>query len=196
MMRAIRYRYFARSEGASDDQPFSNAARAALTARSTSCSFACGDLGELLLGRRRDRVEPLARLRLDELAADEEAVALLELDDVARLGRGRVLPLGQRRDGGVRACARARPSVQREVVGGLVLRRSSACGSASARRSGATRRRSGRDPASSTRGRASRAGRRGTGPPASRCGCHRPASSRRPVRSPRRRRGSPRACRA
>ena len=41
MMRAIRKRYFARSDGASDDQPFSKAPRAALTARPTSCSFAC-----------------------------------------------------------------------------------------------------------------------------------------------------------
>ena len=41
MIRAIRKRYFARSEGASDDQPSSNAPRAAWTARSTSCSFAC-----------------------------------------------------------------------------------------------------------------------------------------------------------
>ena len=54
-------------------------------------------LGELLLARRRLRREPLRRLRLDELPADEEAVALLELDDVARLRSGRVVPLGQGR---------------------------------------------------------------------------------------------------
>ena len=41
MIRAIRKRYLARSEGASDDQPFSKAPRAACTARSTSCSLAC-----------------------------------------------------------------------------------------------------------------------------------------------------------
>ena len=40
-MRAIRKRYFARSDGASFDQPSSNAARAALTARPTSCVPAC-----------------------------------------------------------------------------------------------------------------------------------------------------------
>ena len=51
------------------------------------------DLEELLLARRGDRREPLARARLDLLAADEEAVALPDLDDVARLGGGRVLPV-------------------------------------------------------------------------------------------------------
>jgi hypothetical protein len=35
-MRAMRNRYFARSPGASPDQPFSKASRAACTARSTS----------------------------------------------------------------------------------------------------------------------------------------------------------------
>jgi len=38
MIRAIRKRYLARSEGASDDQPFSNAPRAAPTAAPTSAS--------------------------------------------------------------------------------------------------------------------------------------------------------------
>ena len=52
-----------------------------------------GDLGEVLLGRRRDRRKPLPRARRDLLAADEEAVALLERDDVARLGGRCVLPL-------------------------------------------------------------------------------------------------------
>ncbi len=36
----------------------------------------------------------LVRPRVDELTADEEAVALLELHDVARLGRGGVLEGG------------------------------------------------------------------------------------------------------
>ena len=39
-MRAIRKRYFARSAGASVDQPFSNASRAAPTAASTSSGVA------------------------------------------------------------------------------------------------------------------------------------------------------------
>ena len=39
-MRAIRKRYFARSDPGSADQPFSNASRAASTASSTSCSVA------------------------------------------------------------------------------------------------------------------------------------------------------------
>src|SRR5207249_3224719 len=51
-------------------------------------------LGERLLARRTDRREPLARARLDEVAADEEPVALLDRDDVARLRRGRVVPPG------------------------------------------------------------------------------------------------------
>ena len=40
-MRAIRKRYFARSEPGSADQPFSNAPRAACTAASTSSAPAC-----------------------------------------------------------------------------------------------------------------------------------------------------------
>ena len=56
-----------------------------------------GDLGEHLLGCRADRREVLARLRLDQLAADVEAVALLERDDVARLGCRRVVPAGGNR---------------------------------------------------------------------------------------------------
>ena len=48
------------------------------------------DLGERLLARRRDRRVRLARL--EPLAADEVAVALVDPDDVARLGRGRVVP--------------------------------------------------------------------------------------------------------
>jgi hypothetical protein len=39
-MRAIRKRYFARSEPGSSDQPFENAPRAAATARSTSSTVA------------------------------------------------------------------------------------------------------------------------------------------------------------
>ena len=57
------------------------------------------DLCEVLLGRRGDRREPLPRARRDLLAADEEAVALLERDDVPRLGGGRVLPLERRGNG-------------------------------------------------------------------------------------------------
>src|SRR5262249_55241635 len=54
------------------------------------------DLGERLLVRRVDR--RVALLRLDPLAADEQAVALPEPDDVARLRRRRVRPVG--RNGG------------------------------------------------------------------------------------------------
>ena len=110
-----RKRYFARSEGASADQPFSNASRAAPTARSTSSSPACATSASGSSVDGRDRREPLARPRLDPLAADEEPVALAELDDVARLGRGRVLPL-ERSQGGSRRASRPGPSVDREVV--------------------------------------------------------------------------------
>ena len=40
-MRAIRYRYFARSDAGAADQPFSKAARAAATAFPTSSGVAC-----------------------------------------------------------------------------------------------------------------------------------------------------------
>ena len=93
MSRAMRKRYFARSDGASADQPFSKASRAVLDREADVLLARLRDLEERLLGRRRDRREPLARPRLDLLAADEEPVPLADLDDVARLGRGRVLPL-------------------------------------------------------------------------------------------------------
>ena len=51
-----------------------------------------GDLGERLFGRRIERGEPLAAAWRDFLAANEQPVARLELDDVARFGRGCVLP--------------------------------------------------------------------------------------------------------
>src|SRR5437879_6385033 len=56
--------------------------------------FACrlADLGERLLGRRRDRCIRL--LRLQPLATDEVPVALAQRDDVARLGRRRIFPTG------------------------------------------------------------------------------------------------------
>src|SRR5205814_5399919 len=54
------------------------------------------DLGERLLARRVDRRVALLRERLDELAADEEAIVVGDLGDVLALGRGRVVP--RRRD--------------------------------------------------------------------------------------------------
>ena len=50
------------------------------------------DLRERLFRRRIDRREPLAAARRDFLAADEQPVARLELDDVAGLRRRRVFP--------------------------------------------------------------------------------------------------------
>ena len=66
--------------------------RAALTAASTSASVGPGDLGQRLLGRRVERRERRAVRGGDLLAADEQAVALRDGDDVARLGGRRVLP--------------------------------------------------------------------------------------------------------
>jgi hypothetical protein len=54
------------------------------------------DLEQRLLRRRRDRLEPLAGLRLDLLPTDEEPVAVAKLDDVPRLGRRGVFPLERR----------------------------------------------------------------------------------------------------
>jgi hypothetical protein len=56
-----------------------------------------GDLRERLLAGGVDGREVLARRGLDELAADEEAVAVLEGDDVARFRGGRVVPAGRHR---------------------------------------------------------------------------------------------------
>ena len=93
MMRAIRNRYFARSEGASFAQPSSKASSRGAHREIDVFRARQRDLEQRLLRRRRDRLEPLARSRLDLLAAHEEAVALADLDDVARLGRRSVLPL-------------------------------------------------------------------------------------------------------
>ena len=53
---------------------------------------ALGDVGDRLLGGRVDGREGGAVLRRHEAAADEQPVALLDRDDVARFGRRRVLP--------------------------------------------------------------------------------------------------------
>src|SRR6185437_12303222 len=50
------------------------------------------DLGEGLLGRRIDRAERLAARRRDLAAVDEQPVAFPEANDLATLGRRRVLP--------------------------------------------------------------------------------------------------------
>ena len=171
--------------------------RAASTASVDVLRPGLRDLGERLLGRGRDRRELRPRPRLDHLAADEEAVALLERDDVARLGRGRVLPRVGAATASLRVFSTARPSVDREVVAATGSARSAACGSASGRRSGATTRRSGsRSGVShsapsvswSTHEVLDRLLRRAD--PAGRLHADHAARSRR------RRRGSPRACRA
>ncbi len=93
MIRAMRKRYFARSAGASFAQPSSYARRAAVTARSTSSASAWATSKRLssVEGEIDSNHSPGVRLHL--LAADEEPVTLADLDDVARLGRRRVLPL-------------------------------------------------------------------------------------------------------
>ena len=68
------------------------------------------DLGELLFRGRIDRLELLLRVRLDELAADEEVVARRDLDVIGRLERRRVLPQ-YGRGGRLRACRRSRVSI-------------------------------------------------------------------------------------
>ena len=73
----MRKRYFARSDGASFAQPSSKAPRAARDREIDVLRAGERDLEQRLLGRGRDRLEPLARPRLDLLAADEEPVALL-----------------------------------------------------------------------------------------------------------------------
>ncbi len=63
-----------------------------------------GDLRERLLRRRVDGLEPSPALRLDELAADEQPVPILQVDDLRRLRRVRVLPQRLRLlQGGARA---------------------------------------------------------------------------------------------
>ena len=89
----MRKRYFARSDGASFAQPSSYAPRAAVTARSTSSApaWATSKSVSSVEGEIDSNHSPGPRLHL--LAADEEPVALADLDDVARLGRRRILPL-------------------------------------------------------------------------------------------------------
>ena len=64
---------------------------AALYAASTSARLASAISANAFFGGRIDRIEILARLRRDELAADEQLVARLDLR-VGGLGRGIVLP--------------------------------------------------------------------------------------------------------
>ncbi len=55
------------------------------------------DLRERLLAGGSDRLVVVTGARLDELAADEEAVTLLERDDLSGFGRARVVPFGRGR---------------------------------------------------------------------------------------------------
>ena len=95
----MRNRYFARSAPGSPDQPFSKR----LASRTYGESYVLGpglrDLCERLLRRRADRRVALAGTRLDQLAADEQSVALGDGDDVARLRRRGVVPRRRNRRG-------------------------------------------------------------------------------------------------
>ena len=68
-----------------------------------------GDLGQGLLGRRVDRGEGRPVGGRDVLAADEQPVALVDRDDLARLGRRRVFP-------GDRLAVAEAPAVRRPPV--------------------------------------------------------------------------------
>src|SRR5207248_1146893 len=82
-IRAIRNRYFARSDAANPDQPFSNASRAAATARPTSSASDCATSasGSSVAGPVEVGGEPLRAERLVEL--DEVLHGLLRLPDAA-----------------------------------------------------------------------------------------------------------------
>ena len=111
--RAIRYRYFARSlPGQVAPARLERVARRG-DREVDVLGTGLRHLGEDLLGRRVDRRHVLPALRLDELAADEQPVPVLETDDVLGLGRVRVLPRGR----GV--------AVRSWVVSSSVIRRSS-----------------------------------------------------------------------
>ena len=90
--RAMRKMYFARSLGAILRHTFLVRAPR-LTHRAIHIlRIRLGDLRQRLFRRRIDRLEPPLRMRLDELAADEEVVPRRDLDVVGRLERGSVLP--------------------------------------------------------------------------------------------------------
>ncbi len=95
----MRKMYFARSEPGSLDQPLSKASPRRADGEVDVLLARLRDLGEVRLVRGLDRRVPLAGQRLDLLSAHEEPVPLLEADDIARLGRGRVLPFERGRCG-------------------------------------------------------------------------------------------------
>ena len=107
----MRNRYLARSRPDSWPHDRRWARRAASTALSTSAGVARATFGERLLRGRVDRDERVASGGGHEPAVDEQAVALLERDDVARLGCRRVLPRDRL------------PVAQAPAVGGALGRR-------------------------------------------------------------------------
>jgi ParB family chromosome partitioning protein len=90
------------------------------------------NLGEGFLGRRIHGGEPLTALGCNFLAADEQTVPRLELHDLARLGRGRVLP---RHSLAVAQTPAGRCELAATNLGRLRTRRERACkGGSSSRR--------------------------------------------------------------
>ena len=96
-MRAIRNRYLARSEPGSADQPFSNASRAAPTAAATSSGVACAisASGSSVAGL----IVVYVSVGSSHCPPTKSPYRSLQRDDVARLGRGRVVPARGRRNG-------------------------------------------------------------------------------------------------
>ena len=114
----MRNRYLARSRPGSVPHERVWARRAARTALSASAGVRLGDEGQRLFRGRVDRGERAAALGRDVAAADEQPVALLDRDDVARFGCRRVLP--RDRLAVAQAPARRRAAVRRDEAGGRV----------------------------------------------------------------------------
>ena len=86
----MRNRYLPRSEPLSFDQVLSYARRAAATARSTSSGDAVA-ISAIFFSVAGEMVENGVPLSVDELAVDEQPVAVLEMEDAGRLGGRGVL---------------------------------------------------------------------------------------------------------
>ena len=89
-MRAIRYRYFARSAGEIAGPAVLEGVAGGADGEVDFLGGRLADLGQRFLARGVDRRVGL--LRLEPLPADEVPVAVAELNEVARLGRRRVVP--------------------------------------------------------------------------------------------------------
>ena len=93
----MRNRYFARSDARQRRPAVVERAAGGCHGQADVLGPRLCDLGERLFGGGADGRVPLARARLDPLAADVQPVPLRDGDDVARLRGRRVVP--PRRDG-------------------------------------------------------------------------------------------------